>query len=63
MEQKLGLVLVHCLQQELAHLGSSLADDRAALAKRGLGEAEASALRFRIEKKKLLEGVLAKLTS
>jgi hypothetical protein len=56
-------VLVHCLQQELAHLGSGVAEDRAALGKRGLGEAEASALRFRIEKKTLLEGVLARLTS
>ena len=62
VEQKLALVLVHACQQELANLGSKLQEDQALLGKKGVGEIEAAAVRFRIEKKKLLEGVLSQLT-
>jgi hypothetical protein len=59
VEQKLGLLLVHACQQELACLGSSIAEDQQQLQKlKGAAKEEAAsqatAVRFRIEKKKVL---------
>ncbi len=62
VEQKLALVLVHACQQELANLGSTLQEDQALLGKKGVGDIEGAAVRFRIDKKKLLQGVLSQLT-
>jgi hypothetical protein len=65
VEQKLGLVLVHACQQELASLGSSIAEDQQQLASlKGSSQAVQSlgnAVRFRIEKKRILVACVEQL--
>jgi len=65
VEQKLGLVLVHACQQELGSLGSSIAEDQQQLAGlKGSSEAVESlgnAMRFRIEKKRILVACVEQL--
>lgn len=66
LEERVGLALVHALQQELASRGTSLEEDVAALGGAGRGgkgpQVDAAVLAFRIEKKRVLAECLAQLT-
>jgi hypothetical protein len=57
-----GLVLVHACQQELAAMGSSIEEDLAAGGGGKKDKADAAAVAFRVEKKRVLEACLKELT-